>query len=235
MLPRVLETEVMDTEAEARDYNAMDFTEVNRAFVTEFLNVWDGRGPVLDVCTGPAHIPIELCQQYEERNAATDGRIVQKWGEIRVTAVDLADHMLALARRNVRATKLHTHITLSKADAKALYFHGGTFGAVLCNGSVHHIPDPVMCFAELHRVCARGGTVFVRDLLRPANGDALDHIVQTYATGANDNQRAMFTASLHASLTLDEVRDAVGQLGYGAETVQQTSDRHWTWTAIKSG
>ena len=36
MLPRVLEPEVMDTEAEARDYDTMDFTEVNRAFVFDF-------------------------------------------------------------------------------------------------------------------------------------------------------------------------------------------------------
>ena len=56
MLPRVLEPEVMDTEAEAREYDAMDFTDVNRAFVIDFRRVWDTSTPVLDVCTGTARI-----------------------------------------------------------------------------------------------------------------------------------------------------------------------------------
>ena len=37
MLTRVLEPEVMDTIAEAEDYNAMDHSHVNRLFVDDFL------------------------------------------------------------------------------------------------------------------------------------------------------------------------------------------------------
>jgi ubiquinone/menaquinone biosynthesis C-methylase UbiE len=233
MLPRVLEAEVMDTEAEARDYDAMDFTEVNRAFVADFLPVWDSGGPVLDVCTGPARIPINLCRQYAETDAATGGRLSRVLGPIRVTAVDLADHMLELARRNVEAAGMGDRITVAKADAKQLPFPDEHFGAVICNGSVHHIPDPFDCFSELNRVCREGGVIFVRDLLRPASEAALDVLVKTHAAGANDHQRAMFVASLRASLTLEEVREAVGRLGYEPETVEQTSDRHWTWAAIR--
>ena len=40
MLPRVLEPEVMDTAEEARDYDAMDHSQVNRVFVAGP----DGRG-----------------------------------------------------------------------------------------------------------------------------------------------------------------------------------------------
>src|SRR5262245_28528158 len=54
MLPRVLEPEVMDTEAEARDYDAMDHATVNRAFVADLLALWDGRGTALDLGTGTA-------------------------------------------------------------------------------------------------------------------------------------------------------------------------------------
>jgi hypothetical protein len=39
----------------------------------------------------------------------------------------------------------------------------------------------------------------------------------------------LFSDSLHAALTLDEVRDLVQSLGFPSETVEQTSDRHWTW------
>ena len=218
MLPRVLEAEVMDTEAEARDYDAMDFAEVNRAFVIDFRRLWNGSAPVLDACTGTARIPIELCRQCPL---------------VDVVAVDLAGHMLTLARHNVEVAGLATRIHLQKADAKALPFPAAHFGAVICNGSVHHIPEPFACFAEMHRVCAPGGTVFVRDHLRPPSESELQRLLKTHAAEANDHQRAMFAASLRASLTADEVREAVGRLGCPPETVQQTSDRHWTWAAIR--
>ena len=63
MLPRTLEAEVMDSAAEARDYDAMDHREVNRVFVADFLAAWGGGGSVLDVGTGTAQIPIELCRR----------------------------------------------------------------------------------------------------------------------------------------------------------------------------
>lgn len=119
MLPRALEAEVMGTEAEARDYDAMDFAEVNRAFVA----AWTGFVPILDVCTGTARIPIELVRQHPIN-------------DLHVVAVDLADHMLAVATRNVEAAGLADRITLAKADAKHLPFPDEHFGAVICNGSL---------------------------------------------------------------------------------------------------
>src|SRR5438876_5952427 len=87
MLPRVLEPEVMDSAEEARDYDAMDHSQVNRLFVADFLAFYAPRAgdTLLDVGTGTAQIPIELCRQN------TDARIV---------AVDLAEHMLRVARDN---------------------------------------------------------------------------------------------------------------------------------------
>lgn len=220
MLPRALEAEVMGTEAEARDYDSMDFAEVNRAFVIDFRRTSNTSTPVLDVCTGTARIPIELIRQHPIN-------------DLHVVAVDLADHMLAVATRNVEAAGFADRITLAKADAKHLPFPDEHFGAVICNGSLHHVPEPFAALAEMHRVGAQGGTVFVRDLLRPRNPAAVEEILNLHAAGANDHQRAMFAASLHASLTLDEVRELVGRLGYPPESVQRTSDRHWTWTATK--
>jgi ubiquinone/menaquinone biosynthesis C-methylase UbiE len=216
MLPRVLETEVMDTPAEARDYDAMDHGAVNRLFADDFLALWHGINPILDVGTGTAQIPIELCR----RSAAT-----------RVTAVDLAGHMLALGRENVERAGLADRIRLEACDAKALPFADGSIPAVISNSIVHHIPEPGRALAEMVRVLAPTGVVFVRDLLRPATEDALLGLVETYAAGCDPHQRQMFADSLHAALTLGEVRDLTAGLGFPAETVRQTSDRHWTWAA----
>jgi ubiquinone/menaquinone biosynthesis C-methylase UbiE len=214
MLPRVLEPEVMDTPEEARDYDAMDHAQVNRVFVTDFLAVWNGRGPVLDLGTGTAQIPIEFCRQ----SATGD-----------VIAVDAAAHMLDLARENVRRAGFEKRIALQLVDAKGMAFAAGSFPAVMSNSIVHHIPDPRTVFAEIARVAAPGATIFVRDLLRPDDTASLDHLVQTYAGAANAHQQKMFAESLHAALTVAEVRELVAAVGFDPVGVKQTTDRHWTW------
>jgi ubiquinone/menaquinone biosynthesis C-methylase UbiE len=215
MLPRVLEPEVMDTPEEARDYDAMDHSAVNRAFVADFLSVWDGRGPVLDVGTGTALIPIEFCRQ---------------WPTGTVVAVDAAAHMLAVARTNVERAGLAWRVFLHHVDAKGMPFANGSFPAVMSNSIVHHIPDPRTVFAEIARVAMPGATIFVRDLLRPDSREALQQLVETYAAGANEHQKKMFAESLHAALTVDEVRELVAGVGFDPAGVRQTIDRHWTWT-----
>src|SRR5438128_12070397 len=114
MLPRVLEPEVMDSPEEARDYDAMDHAAVNRAFVADFLAVWNGRGPILDVGAGTAQIPIELCRQAPTAQ---------------VVAIDMAEHMLAVGRENVRRAGLANRLRLERCDAKQLPFAANSFGA----------------------------------------------------------------------------------------------------------
>lgn len=219
MLPRVLEPEVMDSAAEARDYDAMDHSQVNRVFAADFLRFWKGDGLVLDLGTGTAQIPLELCRQH---------------ATVEVLGIDLAEHMLRLGTENVARTNLEKRIRLEKIDAKKLPYPAGAFAAVMSNSIVHHIPQPALVLAEMVRGTRPGGAIFVRDLLRPPDDAAVRHIVQTYAGQENPHQRRMFEDSLRAALTLDEVRDMVAALGFPGATVQQTSDRHWTWAAKKA-
>lgn len=214
MLPRVLEPELMDTPEEARDYDTMDHSAVNRVFVADFLAVWDGRGPVLDLGTGTALIPIEFCRQ------SPTGQVV---------AVDAALQMLVVAHENIRRARFEGRISPRLVDAKRMDFDDRSFPAVMSNSIVHHIPDPRAVFAEIARVAAPDATIFVRDLLRPGDAATLTHQVDTYTAGANDHQRKMFAESLHAALTLDEVRTLVAGVGHRPDLVRQTSDRHWTW------
>jgi ubiquinone/menaquinone biosynthesis C-methylase UbiE len=216
MLPRVLEPELMDTLAEARDYDAMDHGAVNRAFVADFLAVWDGRGPILDVGTGTALIPIELCNEHPTAE---------------VVAIDLAEHMLALARDNVAEAGFPKRIRVEKANGRRMDYADGAFPAVMSNSIVHHIPDPIQTLREIVRVCAPEGTIFVRDLMRPPDRATLDRLVTTYAGDANDHQKKMFAESLHAALTLEEIRALVARCGSDPTTVRATTDRHWTWSA----
>ncbi len=226
MLVRTLEPEVMDSADEANDYNQMDHSQVNRIFVDDFLSAWgDGNGPrpepwhLFDAGTGTALIPIELMRRGLRAH---------------ITASDLADQMLIVARQNVVATGFVESITLALRDCKRLPETTGTYDAVISNSIVHHIPEPQQVIAELWRVLKPGGLFFLRDLFRPDDGETLEGLVQTYAAGANDHQQQMFRDSLHAALTVAEVRDLVRPLGLEENVVQATSDRHWTICCRKS-
>src|SRR5713226_9595891 len=216
MLSRVLEPEVMDSAEEALDYDGMDHFEVNRVFVTDFLACWNGQGPVLDVGTGTAQIPIELCRHSSK---------------VQITAIDLAEHMLQVGRENVRKAGFSDRLQLERQDAKHLPYPTRSFAAIISNSIVHHIPEPAAVLAEMVRVARPGAILFIRDLLRPPSDDAVRHLVDTYAGDANAHQQKMFDDSLRAALSLDEIRSLVTGLGFSSYTVKQTTDRHWTWQA----
>lgn len=216
MLSRVLEVEAMDTLDEAVDYDSMDHREVNAAFVTDLLAEQPDLSETLDLGTGTAQIPIELCRRSPDA---------------RVLAVDAARHMVELARKNVVGAGFEGQVCVELVDAKGLPYADGRFRTVMSNSIVHHIPEPRRVLREAWRVTASGGLLFLRDLFRPASQTMLHQLVDTYAADANDHQRKLFADSLHAALTVDEVRALVGELGAAPETVRATSDRHWTWAA----
>ncbi len=212
-MQRVLEPEVMDTEQDARDYDAMDHSGVNERFVRDFLALHRGPWPVLDVGTGTALIPIELCQLQPAAS---------------VLAIDAAAEMLRRAAKNIRAAALDAAIHLQRADAKRLPYRDATFPAVMSNSLLHHVADPLTPLAEMCRVTQPGGLLFLRDLIRPENDFELKRLVNRYASNCNEHQRRLFADSLRASLTLDEVRELAAQLGLPPDCVQRSSDRHWT-------
>jgi ubiquinone/menaquinone biosynthesis C-methylase UbiE len=215
-MQRVLEPEVMDSASEAADYDAMDHSHVNQLFVSDLLRVRADLHEVLDAGAGTAQIPLALCQAHPT---------------VQVVAIDLAEHMLRVGRQNVDRAGMAQRIRLQCCDAKQMPFHAASFDAVMSNSIVHHIPEPFAVLSEMKRVVKPGGLLFVRDLLRPRDEPELRGLVQQYAGDANAHQQQMFADSLHAALTLEEVREMITRLGFAPATLQQTSDRHWTWSA----
>jgi ubiquinone/menaquinone biosynthesis C-methylase UbiE len=225
MLTRRLEPEVMDTVEDAHDYDSMDHSTVNRVFADDLLmfagecgwqaRLVDAQRPlkVLDVGTGTALIPIELCRRE---------------GTCRITAIDLATEMLKLADINIARANLKSRIQAERVDAKRMPYAPAEFDAVISNSIVHHIPEPRIVFAEMQRVLRSGGILFIRDLLRPQSMAEVDHLVATYAGGENAHSQQLFRDSLHAALSMAEVTELAAIGGITANAVQQTSDRHWT-------
>ncbi len=242
-LERILEPEVMDSADEATDYDAMDHGEVNRRFVDDLLAsiansefrmqnsetasstddssfcILNSALDILDLGTGTALIPIELCK---------------KSPDCRIMAADAAVSMLELARYNIEVNSLTERIELAHVDAKGLPFGDAMFDVVMSNSIIHHIPEPIHALREAVRVTKSGGLFFFRDLLRPNTEVELNHLVTTYAGNEKASSQRMFAESLHAALCLHEIRGLVTSLGFVADSVQQTTDRHWTWTATKN-
>lgn len=231
MLPRTLEPEVMDTSREAVDYDAMNHSEVNLAFVADLLAAaageidgthFDGSDSprVLDVGTGTAQIPVELCRRSESSQ---------------VTGIDLAGEMLKLGRLNIEHAGLANRIRLEQVDAKQMPFTDASFDAVISNSIVHHIPEPIKVLAEMLRLLRPGGLLFVRDLMRPPDAETVEQIVQSYAGNENPHQQKMFRESLHAALTLEEIRGLLLDLHVPPNWAEQTTDRHWTISGHTAG
>jgi SAM-dependent methyltransferase len=92
-------------------------------------------GAVLDHCCGDGYI---VAQAYP--------------GTKLDAGVDLSEKMLAAARRR------GNYLRLERADAgKALPFASGSFGTVLNNSGIEHIPDLKRTVAEVARVLEPGG------------------------------------------------------------------------------
>lgn len=213
LLTRTLEPEVMDTEEEARDYDEMGHDAVNAAFCDDLLALSPDVSRTLDVGTGTARIPIELCRRADRA---------------KVTAIDLAAAMVRLGARNVEHAGLSGVISVELVDAKGLPYAGASFLCVVSNSIVHHIPEPRAVLAEMLRVLAPGGLLFVRDLFRPDHDETVRDLVARYAGNETPRQQALLDASLRAALTLAEMREHAAAVGLPPDAVQLTSDRHWT-------
>lgn len=113
-----------------------------RSLFSEYL----GTAPlkILDVGTGPGSISIPLAGMGHS-----------------VTAVDLSDNMLDLARKN--AATCNVTVDFRKGDAEKLPFDDNTFDAVVNRWVLWTVPDPTSALSEWTRVVKPGGRICIID------------------------------------------------------------------------
>ncbi|MFB8790487.1 MAG: class I SAM-dependent methyltransferase [Potamolinea sp.] len=217
-MQRVTEPEVMDSDQEAIEYDAMDFTEVNTAFAARAIEIGPPSGLILDAGTGTARIPIILCQMRPQ------------W---QIIGIDLAQSMLQVGLANVTRANFQSQIKLEFVDAKQLPYPDEHFDMVVSNSLIHHLPNPLPFLQELKRVLKPNGAILLRDLIRPDSPEILNNIVENVAADCNSKQKQLFSDSLYAAFTLEEVNELIKQASLEGVIVYQSSDRHWT--AERSG
>jgi len=209
-MKRILEPEAMDSAEEAQGYDRMDHGEANANFVRRLFEL-GARGKLLDLGTGPAHLPILVCDEHPA---------------VHIVAIDLAHHMLRVAARNVARSGFEERIELRHGDAKHLEFEAHSFDTVYSNTILHHIPDPRPLLAEAARLVVPGGVLLIRDLFRPPSPERVEELVALHAADADEYQRGLFEASLKAAFTPQELREMADESGLARAEIVIDSDRH---------
>lgn len=108
------------------------------------------------------------------------GSMVHGWQvgrEAPVLGVDLSERMIERGRQRLRRLRPAFEVQLEVADALALPFGDGSFGAALSVNGLHCMPDPAAFASELARVVRPGGSLWLTTLVdagspgsRAANG-----------------------------------------------------------------
>ena len=209
---RVLEPEIMDTAADAREYAAIDRASATAEFVRVLAEELDFRGGRLaDLGAGPCDIPVEICRRIKG---------------VKVTAVEMAPAMLKLASAKIARSGFSGRIRLLPADAKFTGLPAGSFDFVTCSNLIHHIADPVLIFREIARLLRPGGGVLVRDLRRPLSARELGARMAD-CSGDTPRQRELLRNSLRAALRAGEAAAYARRGGLDGFTLTADGDRHW--------
>jgi SAM-dependent methyltransferase len=128
--------------AEHADQQVETVREQLRTFV-----IPRGDERALDVGTGAGTLALALAPLVRE-----------------VVGVDIVTELLERAR-----AKAPANVTFVEGDATNLPFEAGSFDLACTRRTLHHIASPERAIAELARVAAPGGRVFVDDQIAPVD------------------------------------------------------------------
>ncbi|HKX83119.1 MAG TPA: methyltransferase domain-containing protein [Pyrinomonadaceae bacterium] len=195
---RVPETEAMDTIEEAETFNrlAERYLYIAEDLIARMaLAVAPSSGTFLELCSGPARIPIKVA----ELNPHCE-----------VLALDYSKNMVRIARKNADESGAGRRVRLIEGDAKKLPFKENFFDLVTSSHAIHHLADPVEFFNEVARVVKPDGAILLIDLRRPPK-TFIPAMVKMFGFGSEPLMRSLYRDSLRASYTVGELNDLVNK------------------------
>jgi 2-polyprenyl-3-methyl-5-hydroxy-6-metoxy-1,4-benzoquinol methylase len=217
-IERVCEPELMDGAEQAQAYAEADFSASDQAMVERIAVCFGSElgKRILDLGCGPGNITFRLASRYPSSQ---------------VLGVDGSGAMLAIAIARLNQQQQHQNslfsgvVSFKQALLPSLQLEGG-YDAVVSNSLLHHLHDPQVLWSTVRQLAAPGAAIYIKDLRRPADQAALDHLVATHAAGAPPVLQHDYRHSLRAAFTAYEVEDQLRQAGLEQLLVGAAEDRY---------
>jgi len=213
-MERTPEPELMNDAEQAAAYAFADFEEPHSRFIELFCETFPAEvvaGAVLDLGCGPGDITIRFVHAYP--------RCV-------VHGVDGAVAMLAHGRDRLAREGLGERVQLIEGYLPGASLPLSGYEAVISNSLLHHLRDPMVLWHTLKAYAKPGAPVFIMDLLRPADREQAQALVDEYAANEPEVLRHDFFHSLLAAYRCDEVAAQLRAAGLDGLSVREISDRH---------
>ena len=214
-MQRVIEPELMDDPAQAEAYAAADFAEAHSRIVDSFDSCFPGEdvaGYILDLGCGPG----DICFRFAARFPACS-----------IMGVDGSRAMIRLANeRKARDSVTDDRMRFIEGLLPGAPIPEVPFAAVISNGLLHHLHEPLVLWETILRYASPGTRVYVVDLFRPETVAEAQRLVNEYACGEPDILRRDFYNSLCAAFELHEVEAQLATAGLAGLAVDVISDRH---------
>lgn len=213
-MKRVLEPELMLEEEQARAYSEADFSGPHQMFVELFRRRFGPQvsGPVLDLGCGPADVTVRFAKAYPE---------------VEIHGVDGSPAMLKYGRKRIEEEGLSERIKLILGRIPEVDLPPKSYGVVIANSLLHHLPDPLVFWETVKKAGRPGAMVFVMDLLRPASREEALRIVEKYASQEPEILKRDFYHSLLAGFRPEEIEDQLRESQLEGLTCEVVTDRHF--------
>lgn len=114
-----------------------------------------GAKEILDLAAGTGEVTVRLAEVLSES---------------RITAADLSEGMLGVAKRKIDCAGVGERVEVVVADAEAMPFEDGRFDCATLVFGIRNFSAPVAALNELARVTKEGATVYIMEFGTPRKG-----------------------------------------------------------------
>ncbi len=194
-MKRIPEQALMNDPDQATAYAGSDLDNAYWLFVQLFRKYFPALQPdnaILDLGCGPAAIPLRLAKLF---------------GKCQIHCVDGSASMISQGKQAVQREGLEEQIHFFKACMPdKLPLPQNRYKVIISNSFLHHLADPMILWNALHEYCLPEAAILIVDLLRPANEERAQLLVDQYMPDAPPLLRQDMLISLRAAFTLDEVK-----------------------------
>lgn len=211
-MQRIVEPELMEDEVQVQAYADANFDWPNNQFIKCLKQIFpysNFGGVALDLGCGPGDV---------------SWRFAREFPGTKIHAVDGSEAMIYCARERT-PEDVNRRIRYILGMLPDVMLPESSYELIYSNSLLHHLHDPQALWQVVKKYAKPGTYIAVMDLLRPANLQEAENLVNQYAAHEPEILQQDFYNSLLAAFTISEIKLQFRQAGLDLD-VEQISDRH---------